>query len=504
MCAVLLTDGFDKYGPAGQTTPAVATLLTAGEWTTVAGTYTTVAPLSTSGQALSLTTGSGQQLTRTIANTARLIGGFRFSITSMTGSVWLLSLADGASQQVSITCNASTLTFSVRTGTNTGTALATSSTSITLSSTHYLEFDITIGATASYQVWLDGASIVSGTGNTRGGTTNNYANVLGLGAGFTASNATVLYDDLYLFDTTGTTNNAPLLNNPVVETAFPSADTATKQWSNGASIIGVDNSATAATNAPGANFVFVRAFMATANMTLNSVSCVPMATSATANYRAVLYSGITAGSTLIATGTAVTGTTSGTALTGPFSTGQALTSGVAYGIGFITDTSVALQQSDTGTTGAKASNTYGSGAPATLPAMTSAQNNWQIWGNCTGSAQDYVSINMNPPIDDVSYLYSSTVGQQEMQSFPALASNPASVACVAYKARLKRSDSGTRTVEVHCASGASDSAGSTAGGITPGTSYTWVGNYASVDPATGTAWTGTGVNAATGGCKVFS
>lgn len=496
--AVLFVEGFDKYGPAGQATPAVPTLLTASEWTSATNaTYAIAAGLSAGGQALQIP-GNGQMTKTLAASYGRLIGGVRFSVVLSLAPV-ALQIQDAGTAQCSIVWN-SAGTIALRNGSSTGTVIATSTATITTGSTHYLEWDITFSATGAYQVWLDGVSILSGTGNTKT-TANNYANQINFYGG--GSGVSLTLDDLYLFDSTGATCNAVLLNNPIVETAFPSGD-AQKQWTGGASIIGVDNSATTTNfNQMTLNRVYVRPYTAAANMTLNSISVMPAGSNGTMNLRPVVYAGVAAGATLLASGPNVTGATSGTAITMPLTTPLAISSGTTYGIGIQIDSTIAYAQSDNGSASSYCAATFGSGAPSTLGAMTAAQS-FQMWGNCTGSASDFVSININPAVDDVSYLFSSTVGQQEMQSFPALNGTPASIACVAYKARLKRSDSGTRTVEVHCASGAADSAGSTAGGVTPGTSYAWVGNYQSTDPNTGTAWTGTGVNAATGGTKVLS
>jgi hypothetical protein len=209
------------------------------------------------------------------------------------------------------------------------------------------------------------------------------------------------------------------------------------------------------------------------------------------------------GSALVAAGPEVVGMTSGATLTAPFSAGQALTAGTTYAIGFITDTSVALSEVDAGTTGIKVANTYAGGAPATLPTPTTGNPSWQLWGNCTGAAANWASLSSNPPIDDIAYVTSSTVGQEDLYSFAPLSSAPAAVHAVAVKARVKRSDSGTRTVDVRAASAGVDSAGS-ASGFTPGTSFGWVDSYFPLDPATGIAWTGTGVNALTAGIKVAS
>lgn len=508
--SVIFVEGWDKYGPAGQTTPTVASLLTAGEWTTAVANpaFAIVAPLSSSGQALNINAASsgGGAISRTLAaNYGRIIGGCRFAST--LGNRAGVEFRDGTSPQFAINVNQTTGTISIISGaglgTTPGTTIATSAATVTANSTHYLEWDVTIGTAGAYQVWLDGASILSGTGNTRAGTSNNYINAFlphaGSGSGGVAN---ITVDDIYLFDSTGTTCNAPLLNNPVVETAFPSGDSL-KQWTNAATIIG-PGSSSGSTSLSTTGRLYVRSHTATASMSLQSITIMPNTTNAGVSHRPVVYASTATGAALLATGPTVVGTTSGAALTMPLTAPLSLTGGTTYAIGFMTDTGISMLTADGSNGTSSGTVTFASGAPSTLPTMTTNVSAYWCWGNCTGSASDYVCLNINPPPDDSSYLYSGTVGQQEMQSFPALASTPTSVACVAYKARVKRSDSGARTVEVHCASGAADTAGSTAGGITTGTSYSWLPIYLPTDPATGVAWGGTGINAARGGVRVAS
>jgi hypothetical protein len=199
------------------------------------------------------------------------------------------------------------------------------------------------------------------------------------------------------------------------------------------------------------------------------------------------------------------GTTSGATLTAPLSAGVSLTAGVVYAIGCITDTSVVLSQVDVTNNGLRAlnGNTYTTGVPLASPTLQSSQPSWQLWGNCMGAAANWASLANNPPIDDIAYVTSSTVNQEDLYSFPALSSAPAAVHAVAVKARVKRSDSGARTVDVRLASAGIDSAGS-ASGFVPGTSFGWVDSYFPLDPATGIAWTGSGVNGLTAGIKVAS
>jgi hypothetical protein len=495
--AVLFIEGFDKYGPTGQLSPGVATMAVTGEWTTGSG-GSIVAPLSSTGYAMS-NTGVGSNWTKTLSATyTRIIGGVRFA-SSLANTNCIVAFSNSGTVACSITAN-TTGALSIRTGTDNGTAIATTVGTIAANSTHYLEWDITIGASGAYTVYLDGVSVLSGTGNTA----NSQANINQLVLGQTrAISQNVTWDDLYLFDSTGGTNNAALLNNPVVESAFCNADTATKTWTAGAAIIGTDNSTQGPTNAT-ANSVYVRVFTAAQNMTLNSISIIPNATNAAANFRPVLYASAATGAALTIAGSTVTGCTTGVTMTMPLTTPQSLTAGNTYAIGFMNDTTLSMNLADGGAAMSRGSATFASGAPGTLPTMTTGSASYQCWGNCTSPATNALGVSLNPPIDDISYNFSSTVNNEDLYAFPALASNPASVACVVYKARLKRSDSGSRTVEVRCSSGATDTAGSTAGGVTPGTTFGWLGNYLPTDPNTGIAWTGTGVNNAKGGVKVSS
>jgi hypothetical protein len=244
------------------------------------------------------------------------------------------------------------------------------------------------------------------------------------------------------------------------------------------------------------------------NCNLQSVYLLPAATAAAAKNKAVLYSD-SAGSpsSLVATGTEVVGTTNGTALNLPFASGQALTSGTSYWIGYITDTSVALSQYDNSTAkGQRAANTYASGAPASAPAMTTGQPSWEIWGLATGAATNWESVAANPaagtgPSADTSTITSSTVGNEDLYGFPALTTSPTTVSTVAVKANAKLTGAGARTITLQTKSNTTDSAGSNAGAA-PFNTYGWVTSYFDADPNGPTAWTGTAVNAAKSGPKV--
>lgn len=520
--ALLFMDGFDKYGQiannsgSGQSSPAVNTLLTSGQGITVnpgvwtattqggSGLISIVAGLSSTGFALQLagsSAGSSAIVKKTLsASYARLIGGVRVNVGSLLGTGGM-EFVDGATNQCSWEINPTTGTISVCTGAMGGTVIGTSVTAMTANSTHYIEWDITFAASGAFQIWIDGVSVLSGTGATKV-SANSSANGVWL-ALFTSSSQNTQYDDLYVFDTSGAQNNAVLNTNPRIETQFPVSDSQT-QFTNGASIIGHDYFvSTGGTNAPGANTVFVEKFTPSVNMTINSVSCLPRATSAGANFRSVVYadSGGPSGAPL-GTGTQVTGTTTGTVLTSTLAVSVNLTGGTAYWIGFITDTSVVLQEVDATTTGFQAANTYASGPPTT-PAVTSGHPTWMLWGNCTGATVNWASVNLNPPVSDSSYAFSSAVNQEDLQNFPALSVNPSNIYAVQVTVFGKKTDAGARTVSLDMKSGVADGNGNNSG-FTPPTTYGYLSSIFELDPNTSAAWTYTALNAATTGYKVVS
>ena len=521
-------DGFDKYGPAGMQTagsgaypasnPSLITLLEAGEWTTANnessfGVYdrlSVVAGLSSTGQALSFTghsNGGTIHLDKTLtSNYSRLIGGFRFQYNLGDVSSYF-KFRDTTTAQCSIVFLTSGH-IALYTGDGSGgTLIATSSTLIGVLATHYIEFDITFGSSASYQVWLDGSSILSGTGNTIG-SSNSYANAINFIQ--PGSNTTIFtIDDFYLFDSTGSTNNAALLTSPRIETHFPTGDSQT-QFTNNGSVIGNDYGGLVGTNNPsftiGANNLFLMPVTPAVSMTLASVACLAASTNGAANFKAVIYpdsGGSPDAQSLIAAGTQVTGITSGSILTAPFGSPPSLTGGTPYWIGFINDSSYDVSRTDLTSLGVEVSNTYGSGAPGTCPTVTTGIASAQLWGNCTGSAVNWVSENLNPQIGDLSSVTSSTVGNEDLYSFHTLSSVPTAIYAASVKGYVRKTDIGSRTVDLRMKSSSTDSAGSDAGQA-PATSYQWMSSYFETDPNTDTAWTYTSINAATAGIKVAS
>jgi hypothetical protein len=488
---LIFMDGFDKYGPFNSVSASVTALL-AGEWTATTGTVGIVSGLSTPGSAVQLSQANASIQKTMPANYSRVIGGMRFS-TNLGATVGI-QFNDSATGQCSISI-ITTGIISVRNGAyTTGTILGSSSGSITANSVHYLEWDITFGNSAAYQVWLDGVSIISGIGDTTG-SANNFYNLFSIGC---QSGAILTVDDLYLFDATGTRNNAVLLTSPRIETTIPISDSAV-QFAFGAAVLG-NTVAGAAATTPSANSLLLRRFVPSRSCTLNSISLLPAATNGTSLWRPVVYadSGGVPG-TLMSAGSTATGVTNGTVLTMPLTTPQSLVAGTAYWLGFMNDTTININVADSGLNCVRAPVTFSSGAPGTAPAMTTGQASFLIWGNITGTGVNYYEVNQQPPAGAFSYVTDTAVGHEDLYGFPALSAMPGTVYAAAVKGYCSKSDTGARTVSLRMSSGGTDSGGSS---LAPGTTYGWLGANFETDPNGAIPWTGANLNAATSGFKI--
>jgi hypothetical protein len=112
----------------------------------------------------------------------------------------------GPTDQVTLTVDAGG-TIRVRRGGSGGTLLGTASSILPFGAWHYLEFKCTINSAAGVvQVWLDGVSILSLTGQNTQSTGNANAGVVRIANFATHSN----FDDLYILDPTIGAYSGPL------------------------------------------------------------------------------------------------------------------------------------------------------------------------------------------------------------------------------------------------------------------------------------------------------
>jgi hypothetical protein len=426
---------------------------------------------------------------------------FNFNLSSNPCGI---NFRDATSNQCTISIEPTTGTINMRTGSNTGTVLGAATGLLTVNSTHVLSWDITIGTSAAYTVYLDGVSIITGTGNTRGGTSNNYFNAISIGGlQGVGGSQNFIVDDFAIVDGSVAFDSTIATSNPRIETQIATGDNQT-QFTIGTTQLGESYYITGTVNAPGANQLYLRKYIPEVNETINSISMIPNGTSATAKFKPAIYpdsGGSPNAQSRMSDGTEVIGCTSDVVLTGALVTPQALTAGTAYWIGFIGDTSINLRLNDSGTTGVRAAATYTSGVPATCPTVTTGQNNWCIWGNCTGAAVNWPTVKHTPSPGDISYVYSNTVGNEDLLSFPGLSTTPTKIYFGAVRAHVKRSDAGSRTIDFRMKSSSTSSSGSLAGQA-PALSYTVYNSYFATDPNTGSDWTPAGWNGAFSGYKI--
>lgn len=517
IASVIFTEGFDKYGPPcplnSVFSAATLSSLFSGEWDTLAlgGTVTLVAPLIGTGCAIKMVQGSST--TSTLKKDlgvayGRAVGGIWLKIDALPDRQYnFLTFSDPSNNiQFGLALTATGAIALTQTG---GATVVVTSPILGLGTVHHLTWDVTISATGAYNVYLDNVSFGSGTGNFKASTASTYRFVtLGCATGSsTGSQNGWNFDSLWLGDDTGT----PLLTFPVVETDFASGDSSVA-FTVGAGALGWWFPTVNATNAPGANQLYLRKVTCPAGgATMTGVNAYMGATSAGAKFRAVLYAdnaGTPNAQSLLASATSDTvGATALTVMSSAFATPYAMTGGTSYWIGFITDTSVAIYEADAGVTGVKAANTYTSGPPGTCPTVTTGQNNWCLWGTMTGVNNNHAEVGNNPTPNflggDYSYTTSSTVNAEDLFTFPALAVTPTAIHAVAIKGYLRDSDAGVRTVTMNLKSSATDSTGSLAA-VQPITSYAWKGSYFLTDPNGSIAWTTSNHNAATGGYKIAS
>jgi len=507
MAALVFCDGFDRYGPANTAMTTNNPMI--GDWSlsgTISALYVT-AGLSSPGYALKLENGNATMTGNFPSSLTRIAGSVRFSNGTSANRVFLSFFNFGTAACSFWFSGSGGIEFHIGTS---ASVIATGG-SVQLNTTHVLSFDITIGSSAAYAVYLDGVLLYSGTGNT--GNTQTSVNSIIL-----TSNTVYIYtvDDLVIYDATHTNYNSAILTaGVVIETQFPSSDNQTQfnndgnaVWPQGIASKGIYSSVSPAiNNTIAANQLFLLKVVPVVNCNINTVSIMPGSTGSIAKHKAVLYSD-NAGNpgSLISSGTEVVGTTNGTPLTGLLLTPTALTAGTAYWIGFIGDTSVTYRQIDSTTNlGRKLANTYTSGAPAgPLGAMTASQPTWWIWANCTGATVNWATVGMNPPDPFlVAYTHSGTVGQEDLFNFPVLLTTPSAIYGSAVKAYVAKSDSGLRTISINMKSGSVDSTGSNPN-QSMGTTMVWQRSFFDLDPNTGVAWTASGINAARSGITVAS
>ena len=420
------------------------------------------------------------------------------AITGTTIPLWFTFMDSGTAQ-----CS---LVFRMdgaillQSGTVGGTTLATYTGALTASNTWYaFEIEVVINnTTGSIAIRKNGntSNDFSATSlNTRGGTANNYANQLKTGQ----SNNIVFWIDDLLWRSDST---APTWVGDIrCYTRRPDTD-ASVQWTRpGTFQMQPYFGSSAPSGGPGLNLARFTSFISQGGA-IGSV-IVNFASAMTGNIKCAIYAA-SAGqpTTVVQAATAPINNPPIGANTFTFSPAVSITKGSQFFVALGSDTNAVTSMAIStnvpySTAGFSCGMTYAS-FPVANPTGLSAIAAYPFFPVVTPAANaDAVSESYEDAA--ASYVYSSTVGQSDLYSLTGIDSTPTSIVGVTTRGLLQKSDAGTRNVAVQLKSG-----GTTVESASAALNTTWGHIYRvdTVDPATGAAWTPTGVNNLQIGCVV--
>lgn len=498
--ATIFLEGFDQYGEISNTANnpflTITQALADGGWSVIGtgAVFTIQAGLSSQGYCLE---SANLTLTNTLyTSIGRIVGGFRFNF-NITGANGFI-LYDNTTAQCSISVNATSGLISLIEGAS-GTTIATSSAAVTGGVTHYLEFDITIASAGAYKIYLDGALILNGTGDTKQ-SSNSSVNVIGLRTSSTGSN---YFDDIYIFDTTGSYNNQCLLTSPIVYTQLPSADSV-NQFTNEATIIG--NIVGQGGVNYNANNTYVIPVTCSVNIAVTAINI----STITAIYGGDLYIPVIYSDsggkphTLVASGSSTNGSSSSTISNFPLSVSYTLSANTPYWIGFLSNSNTQIfEDTLNGLSSASCPSTFTSGALSTFGTVTNNSYCPVIFASCSPPAHNFLDHDFNPSVQDLAYVDSATVGNYDLYDFPNLPPNITTVYSVSVVGNARLPLAGARTINLLTSSGGTISSGNVSGLSVTVTYTSYESNFDS-NPNTGSSWTVSAINAALHGMQVAS
>jgi hypothetical protein len=493
--SLILTDGFDFYSTMSDAL--------AGVWDSgVTGGYTLISTGTRLGvgQAFSSNTGAtGNLIKSSGSNNAghHLVMARKSAIGGTSAQIIdYFLLSDVNTGQVAI-CFMGDGSIQLRSGSSGGTTLATYAAGLSLNLWYGIEFEVIINATTgSFSVRINGATSnsFSATGlNTCPGS-NVYANKLAAFSEAGALSGTVYYDDFMWFSTSGAAPNTwvgdvramqqmPLANSTVALTASPAT----------------------VTNSPPVNSVMTVSQALNTQVSSQVVTCattgscvsltVNTNTAYTGNYKLALYDSTGTGGSpgaLLGETAQVTNAVALSTITTALITPVAVTAGTKYYGALLADTAFPVAGWYTGSNiGYSVSRAYTSDFLTTFGVAAANANQPPYVSMIVAPANAAVAGNATED-GDTTFVYGSTASTGDLYTLPALATTPSNIVAVVTRMMARKSDTGTRTAEVQISSAGTVSAGTT---ITLGTSYAYTSRADLVDPATGVAWTASGVNA---------
>ena len=484
--AYIFGDSFDLYA-----TPADA--VAGGYWD--AGTATAgisiIAGRFAGGQAFACAGGANNTLNKTSGvndGVHHIVCAFR-QTAALSGTTlgYYFQLSDGATAQCSVVFRSDGAILLTSGGPG-GTVLATYTGAVTIVNQWFaFEIEIVINnTTGSFAVRTNGATSnsFSATGlNTRGGTTNNYANKLTVAMN-TAVNAQHTDDILWRSDA----SSVAWVGDVRTYVRMPASD-ASVQFSRpnptAFPLLVAPNVSTLSITANGGRFA---PFTALVSGTVSTVT-VPVAAASTANIKCAIYaSSGGAPTTVLGTATPIAAPGIGTA-TFTFGTPVSVTQGTQYWVAYNADTTSGSFGASVTSIGVGGVITYAS-FPANNPTGLSALAAAAFTVYITGTS-NFPWVAESQQDGATTYVYDSNVGDADFYGIGAIGVTPASVVAVTTRGFIQKSDAGSRSGAVQLKSG-STTVQSTPGPVS--TTFAWMWRTDVTDPATGAAWTPTGVN----------
>jgi hypothetical protein len=382
-----------------------------------------------------------------------------------------------------------------------GTVLATYTGAVTAINTWYaFEFEVVINnTTGSFTVRKNGNTTADFTAtslNTRPGT-NSYANKLTVGQNGSVS-FHFIDDLLWRSDPT----SVPWAGDIRCYTRLPNTDAAAA-WTRPSTFQMQPYAGTTTNAAVGANTPRYTPFVSQGGNIGNVV--INLAVGWTGNMKCAIFAATTGSQpgTVIQSATAainnpVIGTNTFT-----FSPAVSVAKGTQFFVGFVSDTAASgalptgngAPYSTMGFTGGATYATF----PIANPTVTAAATASGFFPVVTPTANaDAVADSFEDSA--ASYVSSANPGDTDRYTLGAISGTPTSILGVVTRAYMQKSDAGSRTVAVQLTS---SSTTVESGAVAPSSSgWGWVERTDLTDPATGAAWTATGVNNAQIGVTV--
>lgn len=495
--AYLFGDGFDVYSTTSDLLTAWDSIFQDGH------TGNIVLPASATafglgGAVATIANLGGFRLTRALGqNVGTLYVNLRLKRTTSSSHYFYLQLLDGAAAQATVRWNDDG-SLTVHTGGAAGTQLGQAAGVTTQHSWDSWQIKVVIHNTAgSVEVRKNGSAtptLLVGGVNTRGGSTNAYANglVLGTNNGGAVSHC----DDLLVWDAGGGAPNDWL--GDVRAVTLAPASTVQAQFTPGPAAIG--NITQTTTRSENANLIAAFLYQSPAQGHASSIG-VTLTSTITGSLNAALYADNNgAPGALIAQGSGVTNPTAGL-VTIPLQ-GAPVT--VPQGPVWVALWASANCTFAAGASGTRAgqSLTYGASFPNPMVPGTPGSAAQPVLALALANPVQH-SLLRHPTDGDAGYVYAATVGAQDLYGVETLASKgvaPASIVGVAPFVVAKRSDSGTRTLQVIAKSGGVEAVA--AGSDAVSLSYQRLVGFLGTDPATSAAWTPSAVDALQLGPKI--